>query len=653
MIIKKVDPKIAEIRKLTNYLNERTKEYDEGYPTITDEEWDKKWFELKEKEKEYGVRMVDSPTQTIDYRVVSKLEKVRHNHKMLSLDKTKDWNEFLNYFSHLNSSKNVVGMLKLDGLTCSLRYVNGTLKNAETRGNGDIGENILHNAYAIDSIPNRINHYGELVIDGEIICTYNDFKSFEKEYKNPRNFASGSVRLLDAKECSRRKLTFVAWNVIKGLEGNSFIDHLSRLEDLGFSVTPWTSSFNLNAKEFLINKAEELGYPIDGLVGRFDDVAYGRSLGETGHHARAAYAFKFYDETAETKLLNITYDIGRTGVLTPVAVFEPIELEGTLVERASLHNLSVMREVLHGNGWKGQIVEIFKANQIIPQIKSAEEDDERTKEYFEPLMICPICGEPTIEVESDSGTITLECTNPECDGKIINKINHFAGKSGMDIKGLSKATLEKLIDWDWIERASDLYNLTDKRTDWIKKPGFGKMSVDKLLMAIEDSKNCELDKFICALGIPLIGRTASKDLAKEFKTWDNFIAAVNDEKYHFFNLNNFGNEAEYTLKKFNYGEAIKLAKIMNFKIEEEKEEITKGTMDKLTFVITGSLTHYKNRTELQDIIENSGGKVTSSVSKNTNYLINNDATSGSSKNVKAQSLGIPIITEEEFIKKFL
>lgn len=637
---------------LIELLNKATKAYDEGCPLMTDKEWDKLYFTLQDMELKTGITLPNSPTQKISYEVKSALTKVKHNHPMLSLDKTKDWGEFTNYFSSLNASKDVCNMLKMDGLTCSLRYENGFLVSAETRGNGEIGEDILHNAKVIKSIPNRINYYDELVVDGEVICTYKNFEPFSQDYKNPRNFAAGSIRLLDSKECSRRKLTFVAWNVEKGFEEeNSFMTKLNHINDLGFCVVPWVSSFDYDSREFLENKAKELGYPIDGLVARFDDIAYGRSLGATGHHIRSAYAFKFYDEMYDAKLEDIEWTMGRTGVLTPVAMFEPMEMDGSIVSRASLHNLSVMEEIL-GTPYKNQSVKVFKANMIIPQIESAVKIKD-VEDIIAIPTVCPICGEPVSISISDSGVKNLVCGNPSCEGKLINKLNHFCGKKGLDIKGLSNATLEKLINWEWVNNLSDIFTLKDYRVDWIKKPGFGAKSVDNILNAIESAKEVSLDKFIASLGIPLIGSTVSKDLIKYIPTYEDFREKV-DTHFDFSQYEGFAESKTTALWRYNYTEA---DKIYNNFIHIKKEENNivsenKQTLNGTTVVITGKLILHKNRAELQSKIESVGGKVVGSISKNVKFLINNDIESTSSKNLSAKKLGIPIISEKDFIEKF-
>ena len=369
---------VIEIRNKINYLNERTSEYDIGHPTISDAEWDKVYFELDKLEKEYQIYFNDSPTQTINYQVVSSLEKIAHNHEMLSLEKTKSLEEIKDFLGAVP----YLAMCKMDGLTCSLKYENGELVSAETRGDGKVGENILHNAKVIPTIPKSIPYKETLIIDGEIICTYYDFENFSSIYKNPRNFASGSIRLLDSKECSTRKLKFVAWEVIEGLDFPNLHEKLSYLnEELGFITVPWISA----SAEFaamadwavsvLPTEAEKCGYPIDGLVFKFDNIEYGKSLGQTSHHFKNAMAYKFYDDFYETKLLDIEWSMGRTGQISPIALFETVNIDGTDISRASLSNLSIMKQTLGDKPFKGQIIEISKRNQIIPKVERAKGED--------------------------------------------------------------------------------------------------------------------------------------------------------------------------------------------------------------------------------------------------------------------------------------
>jgi DNA ligase (NAD+) len=653
---------IKKMNDLIEQLNYATQKYDAGAPIMSDEQWDDLYFTLISLELESGMALPNSPTQRIHYDAVNQLVKIEHNHKMLSLEKTKEIDE-INAFV---KNKVYLAMCKMDGLTCSVRYLGGRLVSAETRGNGLIGEDILHNARVIPSIPNNIKYKGELVLDGEIICTYSDFESFSDEYKNPRNFAAGSIRLLDPKECEKRKLQFVVWDVMKGFEHveNCDLNYLLDLVDsLGFITVPRIVSqaeITEDLIEQIKTKATEKSYPIDGAVFKFNDIAYGKSLGETAHHFKNAMAFKFYDETYPTTLRDIEWTMGRTGVLTPIAIFVPIDIDGSTVERASLHNISVMKEMLGGNPHVGQKVEVFKANMIIPQIATAEKESQGTLYYMEhPIFdipdICPICGSPTTQ-RTDIDSTVLVCTNDMCEGKLINRLDHFCGKKGLDIKGLSKATLEKLMDWGWVNSITDLYQLRDYGKEWMSKPGFGLKSVSNILNAIEASRDCTLQAFICSLGIPLIGSTASKELCRYFSSWDEFRDAVSSN-FKFFSLDGFGIEMHNALKEFDYSIADTLAEdYLNVQEIVKVESADSGSANSLTgvtVVITGKLTQFKNRSELQNEIESRGGKVVGSVSKNTTYLINNDNTSASAKNVSAQKLGIPVLTELDFIEQFL
>ena len=650
-----------KIQYLVRYLNECTKAYDEGNPKITDEEWDNKYFELKALEEETGLILSNSPTQTIIYDVVNALKKVEHNHKMLSLEKTKSPIEVLNFLGE----NEYLAMCKMDGLTCSLTYRDGELVSAETRGNGLVGEDILHNAKILPSIPHKIPYMDELIIDGEIICTYTDFEKFSSEYKNPRNFSAGSIRLLDSKECATRNLTFVAWDVLTPLRWEvefSLSQKLNYIRAMGFTTVPYVcgpaydADGNLITIEEIIEHiqygAEKNSYPIDGVVFKFNDCAYGRSLGETTHHFKNALAYKFYDETYWTRLLDIEWTMGRTGVLTPVAVFEPIDIDGSTVERASLHNCSIMAQLFGPLGpFKFQEVEVFKANMIIPQIKSVKQDGNYEECEIVDPDVCPICG-GEVMYKTNVDSTNLVCVNPNCPGKLINRLDHFCGKKGLDIKGISKATLEKLIDWGWLNDFTGVFELSRFKDEWIKKPGFGVKSVEKVLESISASADCELHQFIAALGIPLIGSTASKELAKHFKTWEEFVLAV-EGGFAFYTLPNFGSEMHNSIVNFNYAEARLLADhYIHFSCGPEVPTAMGENLVDKTFVITGKLTHFKNRDEIKARIEALGGKVVGAVSRNTTYLINNDRNSTSSKNVMAKSLGIPILSEADFIQTF-
>lgn len=642
---------------LIKKLNDATKAYDEGNPIMTDKEWDDLYFALLNFENQTGTIFPDSPTQKVNYEVVNKLEKVEHNHPMLSLDKTKSIDEVNNMFNDILLRPIV--MCKMDGLTCSLHYVNGELVGAETRGNGYVGENILHNARHIKSIPQHVDTTDELIIDGEIICKYDDFIPFAEEYKNPRNFAAGSIRLLNSKISAARKLTFVAWDLVNSGEefDNDFpllTDRFNLLKLLGFKVVPYVMIedwVDENVISLIKTQAYYNNYPIDGVVFKYNDVVYGRSLGSTDHHFKNAIAYKFYDELYETNLKNIDWTMGRTGSLTPVAVFEPIDIDGSMVERASLHNLDIMEEVL-GKPYVGQVLRVFKANQIIPQIESADKPEDGKEYEFIPVAeTCPICGS-RLTVSLTGTSRQLVCENPQCQGKLINRLDHFCGKKGLDIKGLSKATLEKLINWEWVASFTDIFKLSDYKEEWIKKPGFGEKSVNNILNAIEAARSVNLDTFICSLGIPLIGKTASKELAKHISSYEEFREKVKS-KFDFSEYEDFAENKTLAIWNFDYSDAD--ATYQYLLVAENRATAQNNTtkLEGQNIVITGKLTHYKNRNELQEIIEQNGGKVSSSVSKNTTLLINNDTTSSSAKNVSAKKLGVKIVSEDDFIAHYL
>ena len=635
-----------------NQLNYYTSKYDEGNPEISDKEWDDLYFAIKEYEKTH-VPVDFSPSQSISYQVVNSLQKVTHSHPMLSLDKTKDIRAIKSFIK----GHDWIVMAKMDGLTCSLRYLDGKLFSAETRGNGVIGENITHNAKVIPSIPKVIDYKDELIVDGEIVCTYKDFEEFKEAYKNPRNFASGSIRLLDAKECSRRHLTFIAWDVIKGGEYPYLSANLSALTDYGFKIVPMfiNNKENDPSLESYIDtikrKSELLSYPIDGVVFKYDKIEEYTAAGRTDHHFKGGLAYKFYDETYSTKLKYIDWTMGRTGQLTPTAVFNPIDIDGSTVERASLHNVSIMKETLGDCAYVGEPLEVCKMNQIIPQIVSAgpkysygEVIAAGGVSANDMIEICPICGSG-VEIRQDGIAEICYCTNPNCSGKLINKLDHFCGKKGLDIKGLSKATLEKLIDWNWVSCFKDIYRLQEHKKEWITKEGFGEKSVQNILDSIENSRQNDLWRVIAAAGIPNIGVTAAKQLANYFKTYAKFRSAI-EEDFDFTELQDFGEITADTLLNFDYEE---IDDVVFYAISCNPVEEKQNKLENITFCITGKLHDFKNRTELKNLIESLGGKATDSVSSKTNYLINNDINSTSSKNKTAKSLGVEIITEKDFL----
>jgi len=636
-----------DMQELVKKLNYYTKLYDEGHPAISDEEWDNMYFQLQDMEKTSGIYLPDSPTQKVNYQVVNELTKVQHNHPMLSLDKTKSIDEINSFIGN----KDYIAMAKLDGLTCSLKYMDGQLVSAETRGNGIEGEDILHNALVVKTIPKRIDFNDELIVDGEIICTYQDFEPFADNYKNPRNFASGSIRLLDSKECANRNLTFVAWDCIEGLKEDSLIFKLDKLYELGFQTVPYTTDAT---REYEIKSLQELctklGYPIDGLVYKYDKVSDYEAAGKTDHHFKGGLAYKFYDEEYPTYLRDIEWTMGRTGKLSPVAIFDTIDIDGTEVSRANLHNISIMEDTLHGTGWRGQPVNVAKMNMIIPQIMSASSEKPINEDdYLLAPITCPIC-DGVVEIIQDNESKVLYCTNPNCEGKLINRIEHFFGKKGLNAKGISKATIEKLIDWGWVNGIKDMFILDAHAEDWKKKAGFGEKSVNNIITSIRESGNTDLESIISAAGIPLIGRTVTRQIASIFNTYRDFREAIGS--FDFSSLDGFGYEMNKSLKNFDFNELDYI--VENYLTIQNKIEANNNNkkLENLTFCITGKITNWKNRDELVKYIEDLGGKYVGSVSANVNYLINNDIESTSAKNKKAKELNIEIINEQTFIKKF-
>ena len=648
--------KLTTIQNLVDKLNYHTKLYDEGHPEISDKEWDDLYFELVKLERASGIYLNDSPTQRVNYQVVNELTKVQHSHPMLSLNKTKSLDE-LNTFI---KGKQYILMAKMDGLTCSLKYKNGFLVGAETRGNGIEGEDILHNAMAVKSIPKRIPYTGEFTVDGEIICTYQDFEPFKEEYANPRNFASGSIRLLNAKESALRNLTFVAWDIIGDVDGAICLNHkLNVLEAQGFLIVPHTYGYldkELRITEDLIAlmrfECKVYGYPIDGLVIKYNNIEEYEACGRTDHHFKGGMAYKFYDEEYETYLKDIEWTMGRTGVLTPVAIFEPVDTGDSVIERASLHNVSIMKDLLW-RPYKGQSLMVCKMNDIIPQVVSAGR--EISPADFEGLeltipTVCPVCG-GTLEIVCEVDSEMLVCTNSACMGQSINRIEHFCSKKGLDIKGLSKATLTKLWDWGWVHEPADLYKLHNFTKEWVTKPGFGAKSVENIMVAIEASRSPKLEQLICALCIPHVGTTLSRELVKYFNTYEEFRDAAK-AGWDFTQIDKVGYEKASAIWNFDFAEADRVDEYM-LAYEKDVPAAADATLDATTVVITGKLALHKNRDELVKRITERGGKVTGSVSKNTHILINNDVNSTSSKNVSAQRLGIPIMTEEEFVNLYL
>lgn len=648
--------KVKRIKDLVKQLNEyRDSYYNEARPVVSDAAYDKLFDELSELEKETGVVYANSPTQTVGYVVKSELEKVKHSHPMLSLDKTKSVDDLVKFAGE----KDCILSLKMDGLTCLLTYENGELVQAETRGDGEVGELITHNAKVFDNIPLTIDYKGHFEIEGEAIITYDDFNkineslSEDKKYKNPRNLASGSVRQLDSKIASQRHIKFIAWKVPTEVASNSFINRLQYAAELGFDTVPFLPiRGNSNAEfiniviEQLQRRANERNFPIDGLVATYNDITYGESLGMTGHHPKHSIAFKFYDEEVETVLKNIEWSMGKIGSLTPVAIFDPVEIDGTMVERASLHNVSILTKL---DLQIGDTIIVYKANQIIPQVKENLSAKDRESAYIRIPSQCPVC-ESSTQIVKENDSEVLMCTNPHCKGKLLGRVSHFVSKKGMDISGLSEETIKKFIELGWITEITDVYNLGQHFDRLSTMSGFGKKSVDKLRKSIENSKTVRLDKFITSLSIPGIGTSQSKELTKEFRTWNDFRDA-SVGCYNFTQIDGFGdvlNKNIHSWFKDMSCIADNLASLMTFEAKEKQN--ADNSLDGKSFVVTGKVFRFKNRDEVKTEIEKRGGKVTGSVTKSTYALINNDIESNSSKNKKAKELDVQIINEDQLIE---
>ena len=656
-----------EIKKLVKELNHyRNQYYNHAISEISDHDYDELFDRLQKLESETGYILSNSPTQTVGYEVVSELQKVKHSHPMLSLSKTKSIEELDRFIN----GKPVIISCKLDGLTVLLTYEDGELVQAETRGNGELGELITHNAKVFDNIPLHIDHAGHFEVEGEAIITYKDFENInarlsdEQKYKNPRNLASGSVRQLDSSIAKERHLKFIAWKIPEDGEHNTMRERLDYAEALGFDVVPRLCVTHIE-NEHVINilkiQANNLGYPIDGMVVTYDDIKYGESLGMTGHHPKHSIAFKFYDETVETELLDIEWTMGKTGVLTPVAVFNPVEIEGTTVERANLHNISVMMGMSNYKPWyKRMRIFVYKANMIIPQVASVIYEDGNNDDILKIPDICPICRMETGQFTENRSTV-LMCTNPNCKGKLLGVLKTFCSKQAHDIKGLSEATLELLINNGYLNNLRDLFYLKNDRVELTRLPGLGVKKVDGILQSIEKCRKTTLSKFICGLSIPLFGISTCKEIEKYetskaneygMQIWDAFWDDVVNRRYLSNYIDGFGrvmDESFHTYMDANISFVRELSTEFIFDSVSDNISASDNSLNGKKICITGSLHHFTNRDELVRNIESHGGKVVSSVSLKTDYLLTNDKGSGSSKNVKAAQLDIPIISEEEYL----
>lgn len=645
------------MRGMVSILNAASEAYyNTGNPIMTDEQFDTRLEDLRQFEEETGFILANSPTQRVGARVLTELNEITHSHPMLSLEKCHTVDELIKFANN----KELIASIKLDGLTCSLTYKDGVLVSAETRGDGYVGSDITEHIKQFLNVPFKINKEGTYVIDGEAIITNEDFAEVNKDgdFKNSRNLAAGTLAVLDTSLVAKRKLRFFGWDVIEG-GNNSLKANLNEAKELGFDVVPFWYATNLIPKnlqdniDYVFNYAKEEGYPCDGIVFKFDNIEYGKSLGKTEHHFKNGIAYKREDDTYKTEFIDIDWTVGKTGVITPTAVFKPVEIDGTIVERASVHNVSILTSL---DLYNGDTIEVYKANQIIPQVKRNVSSNERValgreKDYVFIPSTCPICGGDT-EIKQDNDSKVLVCTNDNCKGKLLGKLTHFVSKNAMDIEGLSESTLEKFIELGWLTCFEDIYKLNLHTDTMMDLDGFGVKSVTNLLASLIRSTYTTLDRFIYALSIPLIGRSASKTISKYFNgDIDRFYSECCFSEFDFTVLDDFGDAMNESINKYlkdNATMICELSKHMNF--EKPQTISNNANLSGLTFVITGSLNHFTNRDEAKEKIEAAGGKVSGSVSAKTSYLVNNDITSTSGKNKKAKELNIPIIDEEELIR---
>ena len=653
--------KINRIKELVDILNKVSYAYyAKDNPIMSDKQYDDYYDELANLEVETGVVLAGSPTQKVQGYVIDSLKKVKHSKLMLSANKTKDIQEIKKFIGN----RLCVMSWKEDGLTIVLRYVNGVFTQAITRGSGDLGEDVTHTMRMCKNIPITLPYKVDIEVRGECVISWKEFERINNHldtpYKHPRNLASGSVRQLDSNILKDRKLTFKAFELVQDdlyakSQSNTFLceqllnisESFDYLQEMGFDVVEHEYVTKDNVEE-LIKKyiPENYDYPVDGIIFEYDDYSYGKSLGETSHHPLNMMALKWADDLYETTLIDIEWNTSKSGLVNPVAVFEPVNLDGAVTTRATLHNISYIEDLELG---VGDTIQIYRSNMVIPKV---HDNLTRSNTWKLPDK-CPCCG-GNVEVHNENGSKTLHCINPDCRAKLVAQLTHFVSKHAICIDGLSEQTIQKFVDLGWVKSFQDIMNLHNHAKEIMKLDGFGKQSVNKLMAAIEKSKYTTLDRFLYSLSVPLIGRSASKDVAKACHGDETiFISMIkSNDLYKLVNkIDGFGDVMYQSL--FNYCKLhlSGIEELMSYFTFEKENNIVDKKVDlsDMTFVITGSLNHYKNRDELVGVIEQLDGKVSGSVTAKTSYLINNNIDSTSSKNVKARKLGIPIITEEYFI----
>ena len=637
--------KVQRIKELISILQKASYAYyGLDRPLMTDKEYDDLYDELLTLEKETNCVLAGSPTIKVQGYLLDGFTKVKHTKPMLSANKTKDTKEIEKFVTN----NRFYGSYKLDGSTVVVRYKNGEFIQGITRGTGIEGEDVTEQCKFIKNLPMTIPYKSNLELRGECVISWDEFKRINRNldtpYSHPRNLASGTLRNLDLNIIKDRNLSFVVFECVTDMKEDSKSETLIDVHNMGFEIVPITK---LNSTVDQVSNAlqpEFYQYPTDGIIFELDSRKLSESLGSTSHHECCRMALKWEDELYETTLKDIEWNTSKTGLINPVAVFEPVDLDGAITTRATLHNVSYIEDLQLGIG---DTIQVYRANMVIPKVHS---NLTRSNAWKLPDK-CPCCG-GDVEIHNENGSKTLHCTNLDCKAKLLGKLVHFVSKNAINIDGLSEQTLQKFIDLGWLNTFRDIYYLSDHKEEMCKLDGFGKKSIDKLLESIEKSRNTTLDRFIYGLCIPLIGRTASKVIAKEFNNQAEEFYDIWCHSYDFTKLDDFGDAMNNSMKAFirdNYRWIAEFIGEFNFR-ESDTNGNVKQVLEGKTFVITGSLKAYKNREELVSVIERNGGKVSGSVSAKTSYLINNDVASTSGKNKKAHDLEIPIISEGEFIQ---
>lgn len=651
--------KLERMKQLIKELNNASYAYYNQVPIMPDYEWDKMYDELETLEYVTGIVLANSPTHNVGYSVADELKEVEHNHPMLSLDKTKSVDELIEFIG----DKDCFLSVKADGLTTSLHYINGELIGAETRGNGVRGIECLQNVLVMKNVPKEIPYKDELIIDGETIIGWDTFREIndklpkDKKYKHPRNLVSGSLQLLDSKEAASRNMRFVAWRVIKGFEHKTPSEDLFKAKDIGFEIIPILKSPRINQKKelaILLNQIRESAnshnIPYDGAVMAIDDYKIAESMGRTDKFFRHSMAYKYEDELFETVLTDIEWNTSKTGLINPVAIFEPVDLNGAIATRATLHNITYIKDIMLGIGDR---IRVYRSNMVIPKV---HDSIDKSGNFNIPDK-CPICGQPTRIIKENDSEV-LYCTNSDCYGKLLSKLIHAVSRNALNVDGLSEATLSFLIKEIGISCVKDLYVIRDNNDSvyrWVNAEGFGRKSVTKILASIEKSRNTSLERFLYSLSIPLLGKSASMMIADSVDyDLDTFINEMTIKGAEYFRyLPGVGDSLINSLNiywKNHYSDILQLANEFTFETQKSIMSETTNELENKTFVITGNVKHYQNRDALKADIEAHGGKVVGSISSKVNYLINNDINSTSSKNQKAKSLNIPIISEDQFLE---